>query len=84
MFDEAARAEAIARLDEITDTPPTAHCGERTTKMPRRRRTRAQDRAARIATERRHNRQARLARKPMPPDYFTLPPPTGDEEPPPF
>ncbi len=67
-----------------TDTPPTPHCGEPTTKMPKRRRTRTQDRANRIATERHHNRQARLARKPMPPDYFTLPPPTGDEEPPPF
>ncbi|WP_066907398.1 HNH endonuclease signature motif containing protein [Mycobacterium interjectum] len=66
------------------DTPDTPRCGERTARMPRRRRTRAQQRATRIATERRHNRQARLARKPLYRDYFALPPPTGDEEPPPF
>jgi hypothetical protein len=35
--------------------PPTQHCGERTAMMPRRRRTRAQNRAQRIATERRQN-----------------------------
>ncbi|OMC14333.1 hypothetical protein A5735_11065 [Mycolicibacter heraklionensis] len=37
-------------------------CGERTVMMPRRRRTRAQHRAARIATERNQNRKAREAR----------------------
>jgi hypothetical protein len=47
--------------------------------MPKRRRTRAQHRAHRIATERRHNRDARLAARatqtgPAPPD----------DEPPPF
>lgn len=52
--------------------------------MPRRRRTRAQQRATRIATERHHNRQTRLARKPLRRDYFALPPPIDDEEPPPF
>jgi hypothetical protein len=41
--------------------------------MPTRRRTRAQDRAHRVAAERRHNRQARIA--------ATGPP---DNEPPPF
>ncbi len=64
--------------------PTPEYCAERTAMMPRRRRARAQDRAYRIATERRHNRQARLARKPTPGDYFALPPPTGDDEPPPF
>ncbi|ORV82259.1 hypothetical protein AWC11_24065 [Mycobacterium interjectum] len=64
--------------------PTPEYCAERAAMMPRRRRTRAQDRAYRIATERRHNRQARLARQPTPGDYFALPPPTGDDEPPPF
>ncbi len=68
----------------VPETPNTARRGERTAKMPQRRRTRAQDRALRVATERRHNRDARLARKPLRHDYFALPPPTGDEEPPPF
>ncbi|OBF60341.1 hypothetical protein A5787_20325 [Mycobacterium sp. 852002-50816_SCH5313054-b] len=64
--------------------PAPEDCGERTAMMPRRRRTRAQDRANRIAAERRQNRDARLARQPTRRDYFALPPPTGDEEPPPF
>jgi hypothetical protein len=54
-------------------TPPTDYCAERTAMMPTRRRTRAQDRAARVAAERRQNRQARIA--------ATGPP---DDEPPPF
>ncbi len=64
--------------------PPPEDSGERAAMIPRRRRTRAQERAYRVASERRHNRDARLARKPTPRDYFALPPPTGDEEPPPF
>ncbi|WP_244895983.1 HNH endonuclease signature motif containing protein, partial [Mycobacterium asiaticum] len=39
---------------------PQHYCAERTAMMPRRHRTRAQHRAHRIATERRHNRNARL------------------------
>ncbi|OBK51802.1 HNH endonuclease signature motif containing protein [Mycobacterium sp. 1081908.1] len=69
----------------VPDAPDTRRCGERTAKMPTRRRTRAHERAARIAAERHHNRQARLARKPLRRDYFALPPPTeADDEPPPF
>jgi Domain of unknown function (DUF222) len=61
--------------------PPSQPCAQRTAKMPTRRRTRAQNRAARIATERRQNRTARLAARaaqsgPAPPD--------DDDEPPPF
>jgi len=58
--------------------PPDDYCSERTAMMPKRRRTRAQDRAARVATERRHNREARLGAQtgPAPPD--------ADDEPPPF
>nr|WP_244268784.1 HNH endonuclease signature motif containing protein [Mycobacterium parascrofulaceum] len=59
------------------DPPPQDYCAERTAMMPKRRRTRAQDRAARAATERRHNRDARLAR-------HAGPAPPGDDDPPPF
>ena len=44
------------------DPPPQDYCGERSAMMPKRRRTRTQDRAYRVATERRHNRDARMAR----------------------
>ncbi|HTY33461.1 hypothetical protein, partial [Mycobacterium sp.] len=57
-------------------TPAKAHA-ERTAMMPKRRRTRAQDRATRVATERRHNRNARLAQR-------TGPAPPPDDEDPPF
>ncbi len=40
---------------------PDDYCGQRSAMMPRRRRTRAQNRAQRIATERRQNREARQA-----------------------
>ncbi|WP_260860517.1 hypothetical protein [Mycobacterium tilburgii] len=40
--------------------PPQDYCGERTAMMPRRRRTRAQDRSTRVAAERRQNWAARL------------------------
>jgi Domain of unknown function (DUF222)/HNH endonuclease len=68
-----------------TGDPPTCdakteRCGERTAMMPLRTRTRAQNRAARIATERHHNRNARLAAQPA----QTGPPPVEDDEPPPF
>ncbi|MHA7650073.1 HNH endonuclease signature motif containing protein [Mycobacterium sp. ML4] len=53
-------------------TPDPGYCAERTAMMPKRRRTRAQDRAHRIAAERRANRHARTA---------TGPP---DDDPPPF
>ncbi|ORW52506.1 hypothetical protein AWB90_00215 [Mycobacterium paraense] len=60
--------------------PPLDDCAERTAMMPKRRRTRAQNRAARIAAERRSNRKTRLAtRSAQPP-----PPPAEDDEPPPF
>ena len=67
------------------DLSPTDYCGERAAMMPKRRRTRSQDRAHRIATERRHNRQARTARKALHPNYSgPHPPPNPDDEPPPF
>jgi Domain of unknown function (DUF222) len=57
--------------------PPADYCGERTALMPKRRRTRAQNRAHSIATERRQNRQTRLAR-------HAPGPPATDHDPPPF
>ena len=59
-----------------TDPPADNYCGDRSAMMPKRRRTRTQDRAYRIATERRANRDARLAAQPGP-----APP---DHDPPPF
>ena len=60
--------------------PPADYCAERTAMMPTRRRTRAQDRDHRIATERRHNRQARLAAHIAQPGAA----PPGEDESPPF
>jgi len=59
--------------------PPLEHCAQRTAMMPKRSRTRAQELAYRIATERQANHQARLAHQaelagPAPPD----------DDPPPF
>ena len=45
------------------DPPIDDYCAQRTAMMPKRRRTRAQNRAARVAAERRENRNARLTRK---------------------
>ncbi len=61
-------------------------CGERDAMMPKRRRTRAQNRAHRVATERRHNREARQAKgREREAAYFgPAPPPDGDDDPPPF
>jgi hypothetical protein len=75
-----------ARLDV---PKPTAddRCVERTAMMPKRRRTRAQNRAQRIEAERRHNRQCREAwRQARDAFYEGLMNPTteGDGEPPPF
>ena len=66
-------------------TAPVDYCDERTAMMPKRRRTRRQDRTHRVATERRQNREARMSRRAHRPSYFGLAPPGGsDDEPPPF
>jgi hypothetical protein len=65
--------------------PPTEHCEERTAMMPKRRRTRAQDRTHRVATERRRNHNARTRRRQRQAAYFgPAPPSDSDDEPPPF
>jgi hypothetical protein len=66
-------------IPAIEADPPADYCAERTAMMPKRRRTRAQNRASRVATERRHNRDARLTQLAGP-----APPPGDDDEPPPF
>ncbi|OBB93849.1 HNH endonuclease signature motif containing protein [Mycobacterium sp. 852002-40037_SCH5390672] len=64
--------------------PPPDYCGQRTAMMPKRRSTRAQNRTARIATERRRNRDARMARA-APAVSYAWPASCGpDEDPPPF
>ena len=64
--------------------PPADYCAERTAMMPKRRRTRAKDRAYRVATERRHNREARLARRAERAAHAGPAPPNPDDDPPPF
>ncbi|MGV0626738.1 HNH endonuclease signature motif containing protein [Mycolicibacter minnesotensis] len=69
---------------------PDGPCGDRTAMMPRRRRTRAQHRAARIAAERGQNRRARQVRHAaLRSLWFPAVAPTAvdtpaDEDPPPF
>lgn len=68
-------------------TPPNDHCGDRAAMMPKRRRTRAQNRTARVAAERRQNHQARTqARQAVVTGWWTEdnPPPNPDDDPPPF
>ncbi|MGB6205522.1 DUF222 domain-containing protein, partial [Mycobacterium sp.] len=65
--------------------PPTDYCAERSAMMPKRRRTRAQNRAHRINTERRQNHNARTTRRANRPSYFgPAPPSDSDDDPPPF
>jgi hypothetical protein len=65
--------------------PPLDYCAQRTAMMPKRRPTRAHDRATRIATERRHNRLARAARRAECSSHYVGPaPPEADDDPPPF
>jgi hypothetical protein len=65
--------------------PPLDYCGDRTAMMPKRSRSRAQNRAARVASERRHNGMARESRrKRWQTWYFEFRDAAGDGEPPPF
>ncbi|MEE2854020.1 MAG: DUF222 domain-containing protein, partial [Actinomycetota bacterium] len=69
-----------------TVAPPPDYCADRTAMMPKRRTTRAQNRAARIATERRQNHQARQAKRREREAAYVgpAPPADGDDDPPPF
>jgi hypothetical protein len=67
------------------DPPPDDHCAPRSAMMPKRRRTRAQNRAHHIATERRQNHNARTTPQTNHPSYFgPAPPADSDHDPPPF
>ncbi|MGH3971511.1 MAG: hypothetical protein ACRDTV_26295, partial [Mycobacterium sp.] len=81
LFPSLCHATGAIPAAEVDSAPD--YCGERSAMMPRRRRTRAQNRAARIAAERRQNHAARMARRPQYTSYFDLPPP-DDDDPPPF
>ncbi|HEU4360825.1 MAG TPA: HNH endonuclease signature motif containing protein [Mycobacterium sp.] len=67
---------AVGGMPAVEADPPADYCGDRSAMMPKRRRTRGQNRAGRIATERRQNRDARLARR--------APPDTVGGDPPPY
>lgn len=83
LFPSLCRATGGMPAPEVE--PPGDYCGSRTAMMPRRTRTRAQDRATRIATERRRNRDARTARREeRASSYVATVPSKTDEEPPPF
>lgn len=64
--------------------PPPDYCTDKTAMMPKRRRTRAQNRAQRIAAERQHNRKTRLTPPVQQPNTVGTSPPSADDEPPPF
>ncbi|WP_406817623.1 HNH endonuclease signature motif containing protein [Mycobacterium sp. M23085] len=75
---------ATGAIPAVEADPPLDYCADRTAMMPRRRRTRAQNRAHRIATERRQNRDARAARA-APSASYAWPATHGcDEDSPPF
>jgi uncharacterized protein DUF222 len=75
---------AVGGMPTPEATPAPDYCAERTAMMPKRTRTRAQNRAARIAAERRQNREARAARREERASYFGPRDAVGDDEPPPF
>jgi hypothetical protein len=76
---------AVGGMPAPEAEPPADYCAERTAMMPKRRRTRAQDRAQRVATERRQNHDARMARRAEQEAAYTGPaPPHPDDDPPPF
>ena len=69
---------AVGGMPAPEAAPPSDYCAQRSAMMPKRRRTRTQDRAYRVATERRANHQARRA------EYANTGPAPPDDEPPPF
>ncbi|BBX47839.1 hypothetical protein MCOO_38540 [Mycobacterium cookii] len=71
-------------LAALETRPGADYSGERTAMMPRRRRTRQQDRAGRVNTERRRNHQAREARRARSMAFLGPAPPGSDDDPPPF
>ncbi|OBJ07309.1 HNH endonuclease signature motif containing protein [Mycobacterium colombiense] len=75
---------ATGAIPALEAEPVPDYCADRTAMMPTRRRTRAQDRAHRVAAERRQNRQARQAKRREREAAYLGPAPPVDDEPPPF
>ncbi|MGA7055264.1 MAG: DUF222 domain-containing protein, partial [Mycobacterium sp.] len=75
---------AVGGIPAPETDPPPDHCNNRTAMMPKRRRTRTQDRAHRVTTERRKNRVARTKPQSENPAYTGPAPPEPDHESPPF
>ncbi|HVQ85241.1 MAG TPA: hypothetical protein VMS84_10935, partial [Mycobacterium sp.] len=75
---------AVGGMPAPEADPPAAYRGERSAMMPKRRRTRAQNRANRITTERRQNREAHTARREQRVRSHGPAPPETDDDPPPF
>ena len=63
---------------------PINYCGDRTAMMPKRRRTRAQDRNNRVSSERRQNHRARTTSQAHHLSHLGPAPPDTDDDPPPF
>ncbi|MCV7030041.1 HNH endonuclease signature motif containing protein [Mycobacterium sherrisii] len=82
LFPSLCRATGAIAAAEVD--APQDYCPQRTAMMPRRRRTRSQDRTARVAVERRKNREARTARRAPVAARPGPAPPEAGEEPPPF
>ncbi len=86
LFPSLCRATGAIAAPEVD--LPHDYCGERTAMMPKRRRTRAQDRAYRVATERRQNHAARTVARTTPRadpvSHTGSAPPDTDDDPPPF
>ncbi|WP_082929555.1 HNH endonuclease signature motif containing protein [Mycobacterium sp. 852013-51886_SCH5428379] len=81
LFPSLCVPTAPVRTRPVVDDQP----GDRAAMMPRRRRTRAQNRSARFAAERAANRERRRARLRATHPYFQpAPPPAPGDDPPPF
>jgi hypothetical protein len=75
---------AVGGMPAPEADPPQDYCAERTAMMPTRRRTRNQNRAQRIATERRQNHEARMKPRTECSRSAGPAPPEPDDDPPPF
>ncbi|OBB89330.1 hypothetical protein A5760_01970 [Mycobacterium colombiense] len=75
---------ATGAIPALEADPVPDYCGEPTAMMPTRRRTRAQDRAHRVAAERRQNHHARQVKRREREAAYFGPAPPGDDEPPPL
>ena len=84
LIDSQALCRSVGGMPAPEADPPADYCAQRSAMMPKRRRTRAQNRAARIATERRANHDARMARAESVTYTGPAPPNTEDDDPPPF